>query len=295
MTTIERRSAIKPQLINVSSSGTLLNGTVVERNRERANVDIDSRAVKASHHLLVVHADTPARLDWRLSGANRAAEFSPGDAIVNPQGVFVAPRWNADVELLLLAVSPSLVSRVSEELGRHGTVELVPHVHFRDDLIHQLAQGLIVEFERRQPPDRVYAETLMHALVVHLVRHYSVAGLKAVAFKHGLPPAVLARVVEFINESLAERMSLEDLAKVAGLSPSHFVAMFKRSTGVAPHQYVLLRRLDRAKDLLARSRLPIADVAVRTGFADQSHLTRMLRRHTGLTPRLLRDATPALP
>src|SRR5690606_1267548 len=186
VTPVQRRSAIKPQLINVSTSGTLLDGVVVERNRERANVDIDSRAVKASHHRLVVHAGVPARLDWRLNGSSRGALFSEGDAIVNPQGVFVAPRWSAEVELLLLAFSPLLVNRVGEELGRGGTVELVPHVHFHDHLIRHLAQGLIGEFERGHPPDRVYAETLAHTLVAHLVRHNSVARLKNVAFKRGL-------------------------------------------------------------------------------------------------------------
>jgi AraC family transcriptional regulator len=285
-----RRSAIKPQLINVSSSGAFINGVVVERNRERANVDIDSSAVKASQHLLVIHSGQPARLEWRQAGSFRDAQFTNGDAIVNPQGLFIAPRWRSEVEILLIALNPGLVNRTAERLGREGLVELIPQIYFRDEMIRQLATNLIAEFERDVPPDRVYADSLAHALVAHLLRHYSVAGLKRGTPRGGLAPRVLSRVFDYISAHLHDPISLESLAAVAGLSPSHFVAMFKRSTGLAPHQFVITQRIERARTLLEDHRLPIAEVATRAGFADQSHLTRLLRRHTGLTPRLIRGA-----
>lgn len=79
------------------------------------------------------------------------------------------------------------------------------------------------------------------------------------------------------------------IAKAVEISPSYFLTLFKQSTGMAPHQYVITRRIERAKALLTQTRLPIAEIATRTGFADQSHLTRLMRRHTGLTPKMLRD------
>ncbi len=87
---------------------------------------------------------------------------------------------------------------------------------------------------------------------------------------------------------LDQAIALEDLAGVAGFSPSHFTAMFRRATGLAPHQYLMERRVEHARALLTATTLPIADVAVRSGFADQSHLTRVFKRHVGLTPRLVR-------
>lgn len=285
-----RHSAIKPQLFNLATSGSALDGVVIERNREQANVDIDSSAVKATQHLVVVHIGHPARLEWRLNGASRTAQFSEGDAIVNPQGLFVAPRWRSEVEILLLALSPGLVNRVGEQMGRRGRVELIPRVHFRDDLIEQLATNLMAEFEKGLPPDPVYAETLAQGLVCHLIRHYSAARLRSTRPKGGLPPQVLARVLDYLNDSLGGPLKLQDLAEVAGLSSSHFVTMFRRSTGLAPHQYLIARRIERARRLLTDTPRSIAEVAVETGFADQSHLTRLLRRHTGLTPRLLRGA-----
>ena len=91
-----------------------------------------------------------------------------------------------------------------------------------------------------------------------------------------------------MNDNLGEKLSLEAIAGVAGISPSHFVALFRQSTGSAPHQYVLTQRIEKAKQLLTQTKLPVSEIAVRTGFADQSHFTRVLRDRTGLTPRQLR-------
>jgi AraC family transcriptional regulator len=100
----------------------------------------------------------------------------------------------------------------------------------------------------------------------------------------------LARVVEYIDSQLEEPLTLQQIAQVAEISPSYFLSLFKRSTGLAPHQFLIAKRLERARALLTQTTIPIADVAGRTGFADQSHLTRLMRRHTGLTPGMLRNS-----
>ena len=74
------------------------------------------------------------------------------------------------------------------------------------------------------------------------------------------------------------------MAAQAGLTPSHFCRVFKRATGVTPHQYVMKARLDRARDLLGQSDLSIAQVAEMTGFTSQSHFTRAFRQYAGDTP-----------
>ncbi|NJR32093.1 MAG: hypothetical protein HC778_03515, partial [Chamaesiphon sp. CSU_1_12] len=109
-------SLIKPHLLNLSGSGLRLNGIIIERNLEQPHADIDSAAVKAAKHLIVIHARHPASLEWSLDGRRKAAMFSEGDAIVNPVGLFVAPRWNAKVELLLLAIDPTFIDLIAEEM-----------------------------------------------------------------------------------------------------------------------------------------------------------------------------------
>jgi AraC-like DNA-binding protein len=104
----------------------------------------------------------------------------------------------------------------------------------------------------------------------------------------GLPPAVLRRVEDYIDSHLSETVDLPVLAGVAGLSVFHFAREFKRSTGVAPHHYLLRKRVERAKRLLGRAELSLSEVALAAGFSDQSHLTRRFRQIAGTTPRAFR-------
>src|SRR5262245_14903342 len=102
-------------------------------------------------------------------------------------------------------------------------------------------------------------------------------------------PTYLARLVQFIEEHLPERLSIPDLALEVGISPFHFVRLFKQATGLTPHQYVVSRRVERARQLLADEVLSIAAIALDTGFASQSHLTEVFRRETGVTPAVYRS------
>jgi AraC family transcriptional regulator len=283
-----QRSLIKPSLLNLSGSGSLLKGTIVERNLEQPNFEASNTSVKAAKHIIVVHSGSSASLNWKIDGRHKTSLFSQGDVIVNPCGFFAAPSWSEQVELLLLGIDPIFVSRIAEQMNHRGNLELIPRFHFRDELLRQLIFGLIAEFEQDIPPNLVYAESLTHTLLAHIVRHYSVAGSKPIQMKAGLSARKLALVIDYINDNLSEELSLEALADLVGISPSYFMTLFKKSTGLAPHQYIITHRIAKAKMLLTHTKLSIAEVAVNTGFADQSHLTRLMRRHIGLTPKILR-------
>lgn len=98
----------------------------------------------------------------------------------------------------------------------------------------------------------------------------------------------LQRVLAHIEEHLGERVTVGHLAAVAHISAFHFARMFKRTTGMPPHAYMTRRRIDRAKELLARSELALVEVAARVGFQTQAHFTVVFRRHVGRTPRVFR-------
>jgi transcriptional regulator of acetoin/glycerol metabolism/AraC-like DNA-binding protein len=100
----------------------------------------------------------------------------------------------------------------------------------------------------------------------------------------GLAPGTFRRVRTYIEEHLTERIQLADLAAVAGLSVYHFAREFKRTVGVAPHSYVTRRRVEKAQEMLARTDLSLSDVALASGFFDQSHLSRHFREFAGVTP-----------
>jgi AraC family transcriptional regulator len=153
--------------------------------------------------------------------------------------------------------------------------------------------ALLAEMESAEagagaPGSRLYAESLANVLAVHLLRHYTAEGAAPRRFAGGLSGAKLRRVLSYIADNHGRDLSLEDLAGKAAMSTFHFAREFKRATGTTPHQHLLRFRVERAKELLAGSRLPLAEVGLLTGFSHQSHFTRLFRRYTGTTPQSYR-------
>jgi AraC-like DNA-binding protein len=112
---------------------------------------------------------------------------------------------------------------------------------------------------------------------------------KAAAYQGGLPRYKLRRAVEFVDANLDQVIHLKDMARVADVSLFHFHRQFKKTMGLTPHQFIVQRRIERAKVLLAQSNLPIVDVAARVGFVDQSHFTTVFRKLTSMTPKIYRN------
>src|SRR5262249_12373979 len=134
--------------------------------------------------------------------------------------------------------------------------------------------------------------SLANVLAVHLIRH-ALAPRRPERGRDGaLPRGRLRAVVEYVEEHLDAGPSLGQMAAAARLSPYHFARQFKAATGLPPHQYVILRRVERAKELLqAGADLPLAEVAARAGFSDQSQFSHHFKRLIGVTPGQFR--TPA--
>jgi transcriptional regulator GlxA family with amidase domain len=99
-----------------------------------------------------------------------------------------------------------------------------------------------------------------------------------------LAPRLLERVKDHIESNIDCTLSMPELAKLVGLSTSHFARCFRKSVGLPPHTYVKQRRVARARDLLSETKLPVAEIALVLGFSDQSHFTRRFREIMGLPP-----------
>ncbi len=110
----------------------------------------------------------------------------------------------------------------------------------------------------------------------------------AVYTRGGLAPSALRRVRDYIDTHLDQNIRLQMLAKAAGLSVYHFARVFKDEVGVPPHGYLLQQRVERAREMLANTELPLSKGALAAGFADQSHLARHFRRFLGVSPSLVR-------
>ena len=167
-----------------------------------------------------------------------------------------------------------------------GTVcpTISPRLFFFDQAVWDTALKLKAAVGNCDPSSRAYAEALSLVLMHELSRleHDAPSPVKSV--RGGLPARQQKCVVEFIEEHLAEGISLAALAELVDLSLFHFARTFTQSFGVPPHRYHMTRRMDRAKSLLQRPALSVTQVGARIGFRESSSFTRAFRKFTGLTP-----------
>ena len=139
--------------------------------------------------------------------------------------------------------------------------------------------------------DELYVDSLAQMIAAHLARNHSSRSRRAhTAAVDQISGWRMRRLAEFIEENLASDLTLQALAEQIKLSPIYLIRAFKATVGVAPHQYVLQRRLERAKSLLQSTHLSLAEVAWRSGFCSQSHLSGWFRRSVGVSPAAYRQA-----
>jgi AraC family transcriptional regulator len=162
-----------------------------------------------------------------------------------------------------------------------------------DPLLRQIGDAVEADVRRQRALDPRYLESLATVLAAHVARHHAVGAAAASAPASGLAPHKLQRVGDFIAEHLDEPIRVEQLARVAHLSPFHFARMFKQSTGQSPHLHILMQRIERARQLLAGTETPLVDVAAEVGFCTQGHFTSVFHRYAGCTPRAFRLAARA--
>lgn len=160
---------------------------------------------------------------------------------------------------------------------------------FDDPVIRALGAALLPSLADPQAASRLFVDHVLCALRAHLARRFGVVQTET-ARRGKLAAWQERRTKEFIEGHLAEDLSLADLARECALSVAQFARSFKHSTGRAPYQFLTERRIERARDLLLHTNLPLADVAICCGFADQSHFTKVFRRVLGTSPGNFRTA-----
>jgi AraC family transcriptional regulator len=164
------------------------------------------------------------------------------------------------------------------------TPTISPRLFFFDQAVWDTALKLKAEIGNSDASSRQYAEALSLVLMHELIRLEGTTSTAAGALRGGLPAWRQKRVLEFIEEHLAEDISLAALAELADLSLYHFARAFTQSFGVPPHRYHMARRMDRARSLLQRPALSVTQIGIRLGFRETSSFTRAFRRFAGLTP-----------
>lgn len=229
----------------------------------------------------------PSPVQRRLGRNEDRAVLHPGQFSVLPAQV---PTWwhiGGTPRVLHLYLSPQVFREVAEAqaTGPATPITLKPQLCVHDPVVAHLAHTALAMLLERDAGNAYLADQVAYALAARLLSHHAVQPSAATSS----PPASIARqrwhtLVDYIDSRLEESLSLDDLAAQVGVQPTQLWRLFKAHFGISPHQYILTRRLALAQQLLRQPDANLADIAARTGFSSQSHLTSTFRKHLGLTP-----------
>jgi AraC family transcriptional regulator len=268
-----------------ASQGLGWTGLEAIRFSELGDAEFERPAL--THHSLILFTKPPDELDMRFDNVKRLRPPPMGSVSVVPAGIPTRWRWHGTKSSLHVYLEPELVGRIAAEaFGLDSARWMLPPL---DSLaLPQLRDALLAvnaELTAGGAGGPLAAESLANILAVHLIRHILAPG-RAVRGRDGtLPRGRLRAVLEYIEEHLDTAPTLAEIAAVAGLNPYHFARQFKAATGLPPHQFVITRRVERAKHLLrAGTDSSLAEVAARAGFYDQSQFSHHFKRLVGVTP-----------
>ena len=237
-------------------------------------------------HRVLMHLAGRARLRLLSHAKGEAREAKSGLVWLSPAG-----RANTGLEVvdgaaemlqLLTPMELTGETRASEYGLTLESLTIVERDGISDPVIEALGRSILAELDTPDPAGALYADSVAATLSAYILRRY--ARVAEPQPSPRLADPRLERAITYIEENLGRELSLETLAAEASLSLFHFARAFKTAVGVAPHRFVLQRRIELARALLRDEELSIAMVAQRCGFASQAHLTHVFRRSTGSTP-----------
>jgi len=237
-----------------------------------------------------IHVGPPVEVSCRRAGYYYRGTSVHGDIHIIPAATPSAWEVKGKDTYLTLSVSPALLKRVAEELGLNPDgIEIRNRFQVRDTQLEYIGWALKEEMGCDYPCGQLYLDSLAVAVSARLICSHSSKSVNLKRPDKRLSDRRLRQVFDYIEDNLTENISLGDLAAVVGLSVSHFKVLFREAVGISPHQYLIRRRVERAKNLLGEGKLSISQIATETGFAHQSHLAHHMHRVLGISPKALRE------
>jgi AraC family transcriptional regulator len=200
----------------------------------------------------------------------------PACLLLNPFDALVLYITQAALDEVAYAHRAPRVERLAWPLGAF------------DSVVYHLGKTLLATLERPHHTSKIFLDHILHALNCHLVCSYGGVTTSAPQFRGGLSPLQIRRATELLGAHLDGNIALRQVAEACELSVSHFARAFKKTFRRPPYKWLTERRVDRARDLMMNSRLPLADIAIQCGFGDQSALNRSFKRIHGVTPGIWR-------
>jgi len=210
---------------------------------------------------------------------------TPNATSIFPAGLALQEYTMSGVEFTHLSLKPAFLRRVAREMDLWDRFELVPQWAIRDEQIESIAHAAECEIRSDLRAGNLFMESLATALAAHLLARYSSQRTAARKSRGGMSPYQLRVTRDFIEANLGKDFGLVELAANVRMSPYYFCRLFKQSTSLSPHQFVVRERIEHARQMLKEHRLTVVEIATNLGFSDQSHFARVFRDLVGTTPK----------
>ncbi len=212
-----------------------------------------------------------------------------GDIEIVPEDTPCVWEPNGPDSALIVSLDRHLLDEAAADLGLHGKRPvLLNRFQFRDPQIEHICWALKAEMEAGYPTGRAFVNGLSRALAVALVQRHSSLSSPNLSFGR-VSRDRLRLAISYIEDHLKYQLSLDEIARAAGVSVSLLKSTFRELIGVPVHQYVIQRRVARAAALLTSGKLSISHVAEEAGFAHQGHLAKHMQRVLGCSPKVVRQ------
>jgi AraC-like DNA-binding protein len=223
---------------------------------------------------------------WEEGKASKVCDLRAGETVVYDLRKEFSVLLDRPFHSLHFYIPRKAFDAISEDAGASKVTELsyVPGRGVPDVVLSNLGGSMLAAIERPEQANTLFVDHVTLAVAVHVAQTYGGMAPIAKPAQGGLAPWQERRALELLGSNLDGRITLKEIAQQCGLSVSHFSRAFRLSTGMPPHSWLINRRIEVAKSLLRNKRLSLADVALSSGFADQSHFTRVFTRAAGLSP-----------
>ena len=241
-------------------------------------------------HIIVFNLRGAPIVEWMRGTRLSRFQAQPGEILITPSGTRNSIRQTHPNMAFSCCLNPrSLQSLAEREWNNNGSTVEIAASHNRDVDLWNLGHRLATQIRSPIPGSRLFAETLVTQIAIHLLWNYSSLTRESQIGVEALPDPRLRRVLEFLHASFGQEASLDKLASLAGLSPNYFLHAFKQSLGKTPHRYLTELRISKACEFLKDPHRPLADISLAVGFSSQSHMTTVFRRFMKTTPAAYRQ------